>query len=349
MIPAPEAKGGACELDCAGSGPGALAGGASVEGADGALVGTSADADAGCTPSAYEGDLLSLEALLLGRAYLYALFHKVFGGEPDDRLLCVIGQRVTIDALDEFAASSDTLAKLRDFAARVGARAADVSFVANVREEFALFFEGPVEPPAFPWESPYLNHEPTVFQPSTLVVRKAYAAQGLRVKRYQRVPDDHVSIMCAFMAELGKRTHEAFCSDALSHARALVCSQYEFVENHLLNWLPVYAERALGVKKAYLYPQFAQGVAAFAQVDATFLAEMLAWLDEAEAQRGVDGGASGADRCDVSGGAGEHSVLDGAGGCDICTTHFPEVEEALAQLEGLHLRGMEDNELVSVA
>lgn len=320
MISAPEAKDGACEVG--GVGSGMLAGGASVETADSAPVG--AGADAGCAASACESDSLSIEALLLGRAYLYTLFHKVFGGEPDERLLCAIGQKATFDVLDEYAASSGTLGKLKDFSMRVGAKAYDAAFVADVREEFTRFFEGPAEPPAFPWESPYLNHEPTVFQPSTLLVRGAYAAQGLRVKRYRRVPDDHVSIMCVFMAELAKRTHEAFCSGALGYARALVCSQYEFVENHLLNWLPAYAERALGVKRAYLYPQFAQGVAAFAQADATFLAETLAWLDEAEAQRE-------------------------AGRCGACPTNFPEVEEALAQLEQLHLRGIEDNELVSTA
>ena len=71
------------------------------------------------------------------------------------------------------------------------------------RDEHVRLLVGPGALPAIPWEAPYRTGEPTVFQEGTLAVRAAYRARGVEPKRLARVPDDHVALLCAFMAQRG--------------------------------------------------------------------------------------------------------------------------------------------------
>lgn len=284
-------------------------------------------------------DLLPLEALLVSRTYLYTLFHKVFGGEPSADLLAIAGHSVTVDVIDEYSEKSETLAHLKEFSARIGLKADDVSFLEEAREEFARFFEGPADCVAFPWEGPYLTNEATVFQPNVLSVREAYRKQGLQVKRFERVPDDHASIMCAFMGTLAQRTLGAFREGDIARMKSLLLDQYAFLESHMATWLPRYAELSLKVKKAYMYPQLIQGLAAFSALDRTFVAEALAWAEE-------KGGCLAEMACEKA-----SDVLDGGlrGRAFAQPAIFSEVDNVFDKLKGLRLYGLEDNELVSIS
>lgn len=273
--------------------------------------------------TAARDELLSLEALLVSRSYAYELFHKVFGGEPTEALLSAIASPETEDVLDEYAAESETLANLKAFARKLEERAADEGFLGDAQDEFARYFEGPAEPPALPWESTYVGNESTVFQASTLAVREAYRTQGLRATCFKRMPDDHVSIMCSFMAALARRTLAAFRSGDGEAVRSLLGAQSSFVCEHMLNWLPDYASNALRVRTAYLYPQFAQGVSAFADMDARFLAEAIQWTAQT-----MEGDAT----------------LHGSVSYDS-TEYFGRVEAALERLSALELKGIGDNEV----
>ena len=290
------------------------------------MIQAPAQGAAGCEGTAARDELLSLEALLLSRAYLYTLFHKVFGGEPDERLLAALGCEAVSDVIEEFAYGSETLTNLKGFVARVGRNASDASYLEEVREEFACFFQGPAQPPAFPWESPYLGpKEAMVFQPSTLLVRDAYRERGLRVKKYQRMPDDHVAIMCAFMAALSAETLDSFRAGNAERVRLGLDAQLAFLRDHMVNWLPEYAELSLRVRKAVMYPQFIQGVSAFAKADQVSAAQAIVWLS------GLEDGLP---------------VADARKNGD---SPFASAELALEELRSLDLRGIDDNELERIA
>ncbi|WP_101722078.1 TorD/DmsD family molecular chaperone [Eggerthella timonensis] len=273
--------------------------------------------------TAARDELLSLEALLVARAYAYELFHKTFGGEPTEALLAVISSPETEDVLDEYAAESETLANLKAFARGLEKKVGGEGFLDEVRDEFARFFEGPADLPALPWESTYVGNESTVFQASTLAVREAYRAQGLRATCFKRMPDDHVSIMCSFMSLLALRTLDALRSRDGEAMRALLAAQRAFVDDHMANWLPAYAANACHVRIAHLYPQFAQGIAAFAQVESAFLPKALGWVN--------DNSACGTLSPDVV----EYDSSE----------YFSQVEGALGRLSALELKGIGDNEV----
>lgn len=272
-------------------------------------------------------DALQLEALLLSRSYLYELFHKLLGGTPDESLVQALTADVTADALEEFADASGELTALGGFLAVL--RVDDPSeLLARARDEYTRIFVGPLALPASPYESPYTGvHDMATFQANTLEVRALYRANGLRVRREQAVPDDHVALMCAFMADLSKRSLTALREGALVSLAVLLRGQRSFAEEHMANWLGIYAKSVRNSKagaEAALYPQMIEGLDAFVRADLDFLAESAYWAE------GI--AASGAER--------------------LTAGPAPELSAAQASLESLEaLRpfGIQDNELVPVA
>lgn len=279
--------------------------------------------DSAIEETAVRDELLSLEALLLSRCYLFALFHKAFGGEPNSLLLESMASTITVDVVNEYSCADETMGKLEVFLSGLSDKARDASFLDKVVSEYALFFEGPADLPAYPWEAPYISHDATVFQKSTLTIREAYRSYGLQVKLFQHVPDDRVSTMCAFMAHLADRSLTAFRDRRLDDLGVLLGDQYRFVRDHLNNWIPEYAKLVRNAKTAWLYPQLAQGMQVFARLDEAFLTETLAWLGDPSAKAAVARNVS-------------YEV----------PSAFAAVENALVRLNEISLVGIEENELI---
>jgi TorA maturation chaperone TorD len=272
-------------------------------------------------------DALQLEALLLSRAYLYELFHKLLGGTLDESLVQALTADVTADALEEFADASGELTALGGFLSVL--RVDDPSeLLARARDEYTRIFVGPLALPASPYESPYTGaHDMATFQANTLEVRALYRANGLRVRREQAVPDDHVALMCALMADLSKRSLAALRKGDLANLAILLRDQRSFAEEHMANWLGIYAKSVRNSKagaEAVLYPQMIEGLDALVRADLDFLAESAYWA-EGMASSGAEQRAAGP------------------------APELSAAQAALESLESLRPFGIQDNELVSVA
>ena len=225
-------------------------------------------------------DALQLEALLVSRAYLYTLFHKLMGGEPDEALLEALLDGTTADVVEEFAAGSEELKAFGDFLTALRVDGAS-DLLDRARDEYTRVFVGPAALPASPYESPYTGvHDMSLFQANTLAVRATYHAHGLRVKREQAVPDDHIALMCAFEAKLSDRALEA-CNAGDGAALAdLLRDAGSFAEEHLASWVGIYAESVRNSKAgaaAVLYPQLLEAFAAFVRTDIVFTVEAAYW------------------------------------------------------------------------
>ncbi|WP_172136157.1 molecular chaperone [Adlercreutzia sp. ZJ473] len=259
-------------------------------------------------------DALQLEALLVARAHLYTLFHKLTGGVPDEAVLGALLSEATADVVEELAQGSDVLAGFAAFLADMRARccgagdgsgaagavgaadaAASPSAPAHLgataaaelldaaRDEYVRVFVGPGALPASPYESPYTGaHDAALFQANTLAVRAAYREQGFSLRRVQAVPDDHVSALCAFMAQLAGRSLAAFRARRADDLARQLRAQEAFASAHLTPWLGVYAKSVRNSKagaRAVLYPQLLEALAAFAQVDVVLLEESAFWAE----------------------------------------------------------------------
>ena len=264
-------------------------------------------------------EALELEALLVARAYLYELFHKCFGGTPNQGLLDALTSDVTLSIVDEYADDNPSMAGLIAFLKERGTIERD-QLLDHARDEYTRIFVGPVNLPASPYESPYIGaHDTSLFQENTLAVRKLYHSRGYRVCKEQRVPDDHVSIMCHFLALQAGRALETFESGDATEFAANMRSQSAFVETHLANWLGTFAESVRNSKAgaaAVLYPQLLEALAAFVNSDSVFLKEAAYWAEQTD------------------------------GALFAMSRHFGMARESLERLRSIRLFGLEDNELV---
>lgn len=273
-------------------------------------------------------DALALEALLVSREYLYTLFHMALGGTPSADLLDALASQVTINTVEEYAQDNASMAGFVDFVRSLAARDA-AELLDAAKTEYMHVFVGPAALPASPYESPYRGkHDMALFQANTVVVRRAYREHGYQVRHVMRVPDDHVAIMCDFMAKLGERSVKALQAGDAAALAATLRDQQVFIENHLAGWLGVYAKAVRTSKVgagAVLYPQLIEAVDAFVACDRIFCQEAAYW---AEGVRGENGSSK-------SGSA-----------LAAHEPRFPEVEAAALKLGELELLGIDDNTLV---
>ena len=270
----------------------------------------------GSSAEGARADALSVHALLIARTYMYTLFHKALGGEPAPELVAYLTSDVTLDVVDEYA-QDETMRGLQEFLRSLG-EADAAQTVDAAHDEYTRTFVGPAVLPALPLESPYVTHDAAVFQENTLAVRACYRTHGLLPKRYLKLPDDHVALMCDFMAHLSNDALTSFeAADADALAQQLI-EQQVFVAGHMANWLPEYALGLRRSKTAVLYPQLAEALAAFVRLDADFAVNTLEWLGGEAHQFGAKEDEPQA---------------------------FIQVKETCAQLRVLRLFGLEDNEL----
>lgn len=94
---------------------------------------------------------------------------------------------------------------------------------------FNRLFTGPDRLLAPPYESSYRNEFGIVMQDETMAVRRSYLAQGLKLKKQNVEPDDHMATELQFVLEMIERGNtEAYDS---------------FLEKHLQKWVRPHAER----------------------------------------------------------------------------------------------------------
>lgn len=233
----------------------------------------------------FEQDALQMEALLLARTYLYELMGKLLGGTPDEKVLAIAVSSTTQDVVEEFAGASDELAAFAEFLE--GLRGRDFGrLLEGSRSEHTRIFVGPAALPASPYESPYVgNHDMALFQENTLEVRHAYEDAGLRPRRVQAVPDDHVAMMCSFMAAMSQRSLDSFLRGDAAALEGSLERQLSFSEAHMGQWLDVFAASVRNSKAgsaAVFYPQFLEAASAFAKSDRAFLTEAAFWASNQE-------------------------------------------------------------------
>ena len=137
---------------------------------------------------------IDLEALLLSRAYLYTLFHKLFGGTPDAAMVACVLSETTRDVAEEYAGDDPSMKGLGRFLENLGECVDGAVLTEQARDEYTRLFVGPAALPAPVWESPYRTKELTLFQENTLSVRAAYRAPGVK---------------CAGRADLGHQVARA--------------------------------------------------------------------------------------------------------------------------------------------
>jgi TorA maturation chaperone TorD len=227
-----------------------------------------------------QGFLDAMGELLFARRCLYTFFHKLFGGKPTSEMIDVISNPLLSDEARMFDVGGSTLATLAATLEVLSGQSRNTDFLWRLEAEYTRAFVGPSTLPAMPWETPYLTHEASFMSERTVIVKRLYRSLGLEMKAGDHVPADHVSLLCDLMRYQSEDARRAFREHRWEELRRCLEQQCVICRDHLVSWIPMYAEKMSSMKDAVLYPKAVQGLSSFVQQDETFCASAMLWLDE---------------------------------------------------------------------
>lgn len=212
---------------------------------------------------------------LASRFFLYQMFHAIFGSEPTGDLIDLLAEEHTQNILRLFStAKTSAVEKLARTLASQPEEAERGPYLEALAAEYTRLFIGPGPLPAYPWESVYRPGSGSLFQESTLEVRRCYEAYGYRASMHRRVADDHLGLMLDFLAHLSRRTYEAYEEGRFREAVDLLEGQRTFIRDHLLGWVGRYAQDAGSLDPAALYPLCAAALAEALEADFAYIPEL---------------------------------------------------------------------------
>lgn len=221
----------------------------------------------------------AVEVLLSNRTFLYALFHKVFGREPDAELLNILTSDATVESFSLLSETDgDIMSRAAKFLEEVKADQADPAFVGEVKDEYTRLFIGPTKLVAPPWESVYCGKEGMLFQESTLEVREFYKSFGFLPQGYPRVADDSLALELDFMSRLAAKALEALQTGEEAALKRYVAGADLFLTAHLIVWIPKFMEKMTESPSNVLYPQLCLILEDFLKKDQPVLKEILSVL-----------------------------------------------------------------------
>ncbi len=213
------------------------------------------------------------EILLYNRHFLYELLYKTFARAPDRDYLELLTAEETGE---RFALlGGGVLEKAPAFLARIRDEREAPEYLDRLKDEYTRLFVGPTEMSAPPWESVYTGEEGMLFQLSTLEVRDFYRRFGLLPEGYPRVADDSLALELGFMAELARRSVAAFEAGDDAALAAVLRGALDFLNAHLLIWVPRLLERMAGAESDWLYPQMVLVLDSFLKRDRETLNDIL--------------------------------------------------------------------------
>lgn len=97
-------------------------------------------------------------------------------------------------------------------------------------------------------------------------------------------PDDHVAIELQFMAILCGKTEEALKGGQKGEARKFLETQKDFLNNHILLWVPELADNVIKTPTVDFYKATAMITKEFLEVDKEAIADLIQGLENMERQ-----------------------------------------------------------------
>ena len=213
------------------------------------------------------------ELLLLNRNFLYQLFYKAFAREPDVAFLEILTGENTGESFALLG--GEVLEAVPAYLDELRRELQKPDMLVRLKEEYTRLFVGPALTQAPPWESVYVGEEGMLFQESTLKVREFYRRFGLLPKEIRRVADDSLALELGFMAELSKRSVDAWEGRDRKALTKTLQGAMAFLTEHLLIWVPELRKKAGEGETNLLYPRLLCILDSFLIKDAETLQDLL--------------------------------------------------------------------------
>jgi TorA maturation chaperone TorD len=132
-----------------------------------------------------------------------------------------------------------------------------------LKVDFSKLFIGPFKLFAAPYGSVYLDDERKVMGDSTLDVKNRYREAGLDTAQDFKDAPDHITVELEFMYYLIFKAVEAFANSDAETAIDFIQKQKSFLEDHLMAWVPEFANSIIENAESLFYPNLAKATTAF--------------------------------------------------------------------------------------
>ncbi len=130
-----------------------------------------------------------------------------------------------------------------------------------------------------PYESIYLSRERLLMQESRDQVVEFYAEYGHGVIDTFKEPEDHIAAELGFLASInGEILKDIESGKDMTESIKKLEGQLEFLNTHLLLWLPLLSRDLQSVDPSGLYTIFGELAHGFCRIDTLFLEELVEYL-----------------------------------------------------------------------
>ena len=132
-----------------------------------------------------------------------------------------------------------------------------------LKVDFSKLFVGPYKLSAAPYGSVYLDGERKIMGDSTLNVINRYREAGLDTAKNFKDAPDHIAAELEFMYYLIFKEVEAFSNSNIETVIGFIQKQKSFLEDHLMAWVPEFANSIIKYAENPFYPNLAKATETF--------------------------------------------------------------------------------------
>lgn len=214
----------------------------------------------------------SIAALFSNREQMYLFLARLYRVEVDQTLLDQMAQM-------DFSIESDQpgitegYRMIGSFLAR---RSPDM--LTDLAVDYASVFIGAGKTEgnaAYPYESVYTSPDRLIMQEARDQVLKAYRAEGLDRSDTFDDPEDHIALEFEYMAHLCQKTHAALLEEAGPAAADYLAKQKNFLERHLLNWIPSFCADVVRIAETEFYQGAARITRGYLEMEQPLIEQLL--------------------------------------------------------------------------
>lgn len=137
---------------------------------------------------------------------------------------------------------------------------------------------------SYPYESVYTSEKRLLMQEARDEVLAIYRGYGLDKSDAWKEGEDHIALELEFMQVLANRTAEALEKNDEDEAFTLLTAQRNFLEDHLVSWVPLLTLDMRKFAKTDLYRGLAVLTDGFLETDEEFLNDILSEEGASEEQ-----------------------------------------------------------------
>ena len=200
-----------------------------------------------------ENDMTKAEIseILENRCSTYAFLSQMYREEVSSALLSqLVSELATDEAQGDVGGEGHEL--LRQFA--LGVRNSDLGQVeTELAAEYARLFLIGRKDGVFPYESVYTSEERLLMQEARDEVLLAYRQEGLDKTEAFKEPEDHLALELGFMVYLCQKTVESMERAEEEAAVAYLEKQKDFLQAHLMVWVPQFCQDLAQVTRSDFY------------------------------------------------------------------------------------------------